>query len=84
MRRLSIEITLEQHQKLKAIAALRGKSIKDYVLERVLPSFREIAQYTVREWGEQQALRYANALSHTFNLIGSGDTLTRLLDRLPE
>jgi len=41
MRRLSIEITPEQHQRLKAVAALRGKSIKDYVLERVLPSFSE-------------------------------------------
>ena len=35
--RLSIEITPEQHQKLKALAALQGKSIKDYVLERTLP-----------------------------------------------
>jgi len=33
--RLSIEVTPEQHQRLKAIAALSGKSIKDYVLERV-------------------------------------------------
>ena len=35
--RLSIEITPEQHARLKAVAALRGKSIKDYVLEKVLP-----------------------------------------------
>ncbi|MBI1194841.1 MAG: DUF1778 domain-containing protein [Gammaproteobacteria bacterium] len=35
--RLSIEITPEQHQRLKAAAALQGKSIKDYVLERTLP-----------------------------------------------
>ena len=35
--RLSIEVTPEQHQRLKAIAALRGQSIKDYVLNRVLP-----------------------------------------------
>ena len=35
--RLSIEITPEQHQRLKAIAALQGKTIKDYVLERALP-----------------------------------------------
>lgn len=41
MRRLSIEITQEQHQRLKAVAALRGKSIKEYVLERVLPSLPE-------------------------------------------
>lgn len=36
--RLSIEVTPEQHQKLKAIAALSGQSIKDYVLERILPN----------------------------------------------
>ena len=35
--RLSIEVSSEQHQRLKAVAALSGKSIKDYVLERVLP-----------------------------------------------
>lgn len=39
--RLSIEISPEQHQKLKAAAALQGKSIKDYVLERTLPDINE-------------------------------------------
>ncbi len=41
--RLSIEITQEQHQRLKAAAALQGKSIKDYVLERTLPDLEEQA-----------------------------------------
>lgn len=36
MPRLSIDITPEEHQKLKAIAALKGQSIKDYVLNRAL------------------------------------------------
>lgn len=36
MPRLSIDITPEEHQKLKAIAALKGESIKDYVLKRTL------------------------------------------------
>ena len=36
MPRLSIDITVEDHQKLKAIAALKGESIKDYVLKRTL------------------------------------------------
>ena len=36
MSRLSIELTSEQHKRLKAMAALQGKSIKEYVLERVL------------------------------------------------
>lgn len=35
--RLSIEVTHEQHQRLKAVASLRGQTIKDYVLDRVLP-----------------------------------------------
>jgi len=35
--RLSIEVTPEQHQRLKVVAALRGQTIKDYVLYRVLP-----------------------------------------------
>ncbi|MCK5647294.1 MAG: DUF1778 domain-containing protein [Gammaproteobacteria bacterium] len=36
--RLSIEITPDQHQRLKAAAALKGESIKDYVLKRTLPN----------------------------------------------
>lgn len=36
MSRLSIELTTEQHNRLKAMAALQGKSIKEYVLTRVL------------------------------------------------
>ncbi len=36
MSRISIDVTSEEHQKLKAMAALQGKSIKDYVIERTL------------------------------------------------
>lgn len=36
MPRLSIDITPEEHRKLKAIAALNGESIKDYVMKRAL------------------------------------------------
>lgn len=36
MPRLSIDITPEEHQKLKAIAALKGQSIKEFVLKRTL------------------------------------------------
>ncbi|MYB35033.1 MAG: antitoxin [Gammaproteobacteria bacterium] len=34
--RLSIDITHEEHRKLKAIAALKGQSIKNYVLGKTL------------------------------------------------
>lgn len=49
--RLSIEITEEQHRRMKASAAIQGKSIKDYVLERILSDpdedagFREIMDF---------------------------------------
>jgi Antitoxin ParD len=36
MSRISIDVTDDEHKKLKALAALRGKSIKHYVLERTL------------------------------------------------
>ena len=47
MPRLSIDITPEEHQKLKAIAALKGESIKDYVLKCTLgdaPALNEVSE----------------------------------------
>ncbi len=38
MSRLSVDLTPEQHQKIKAVAAMQGKSIKEYVLNRILPT----------------------------------------------
>jgi uncharacterized protein (DUF1778 family) len=38
MSRISIDVTDAQHQRLKALAALQGKSIKEFVLERTLGS----------------------------------------------
>lgn len=35
MSRLTIDITDQQHQSLKALAALQGKSIKQYAIERL-------------------------------------------------
>lgn len=37
MSRLTIDITEQQHQSLKATAALEGKTIKQYALERLFP-----------------------------------------------
>jgi hypothetical protein len=36
--RLTIDISDQQHQSLKALAALQGKSIKQYALERLFPT----------------------------------------------
>lgn len=37
MSRLTIDVTDQQHQALKAMAALEGKTIKQYALERLFP-----------------------------------------------
>ncbi len=35
MSRLTIDITDQQHQSIKAMAAIQGKSIKEYAIERL-------------------------------------------------
>jgi uncharacterized protein (DUF1778 family) len=56
MSRLSIEVTPEQHQRLKAMAALSGQTIKDYILERALPALPETDSLS-----EEEALRQLEA-----------------------
>lgn len=69
MPRLSIELTPEQHKRLKAIAALRGQSIKDYVLEKSLGG----APMT-----EQQALDQLDAfLQPRLQQAEAGQTVSR-------
>ncbi len=43
MSRLVIDVTGEQHQQIKALAALHGKTIKDYIMEKVFPIDEDIA-----------------------------------------
>ncbi len=38
MSRLTIDITDQQHQNLKALAALQGKTIRQYAIERLFPA----------------------------------------------
>ncbi|MCP4932770.1 MAG: antitoxin [bacterium] len=38
MTRLTIDISGAEKQQIKTLAALHGQTLKDYVLERVLPS----------------------------------------------
>lgn len=55
MSRLSIELTSEQHKHVKAVAALEGKSIKEYVLSRVLPPHNEEYLTTDKALAELEA-----------------------------
>jgi hypothetical protein len=38
MSRLTIDITDQQHQSLKALAALQGKTIRQFAIERLFPA----------------------------------------------
>lgn len=49
MPRLSIDISAQDHQQLKARAALKGQSIKEYVLSRVLVDVPDPAAATEDE-----------------------------------
>ena len=70
--RLSIEVTPAQHQRLKAAAALQGKSIKDYVLERTLP-----------DDDEQNALKALETfLAPSIHAAEQGKFATRTVDEI--
>src|SRR3546814_9357519 len=46
MSRLTIDMTDQQHQSLKALAALQGKTIKQYALERLFPTDARSEEHT--------------------------------------
>jgi Antitoxin ParD len=52
MSRLTIDLTEEQHRTLKAVAALEGKSIRQYAVERLFPAESGKDQ----AWGELKEL----------------------------
>jgi hypothetical protein len=52
MSRLTIDMTDQQHQSLKALAALQGKTIKQYALERLFPGDTDAEQ----AWHELKTL----------------------------
>ena len=49
MSRISIEVTPDQHKRLKAVAALSGKSLKDYMLQKMLPAAEDDEQAAIQE-----------------------------------
>ncbi|MFY7836513.1 MAG: antitoxin [Novosphingobium sp.] len=51
MSRLTIDISEQQHKSLKALAALQGKTIRQYALERLFPADADSDQ----AWSELKA-----------------------------
>ncbi len=54
MSRLVIDMSSEQHQQIKALAAMQGKSIKRFVLEQIFPA--EKTDKEQKAWDKLQAL----------------------------
>lgn len=52
MSRITIDVTAEEHQKLKALAALQGLTIKDYVLGNTIRSARSDEEAALSELEE--------------------------------
>lgn len=75
MSRLTIDITSQQHQHLKALAALQGKTIKQYTLERLFPGDVNDAQ----AWQELKTL-----LSDRVNEGLSGKVSTKSIHEMIE
>jgi hypothetical protein len=73
MGRLTIDITDQQHQSIKAMAALQGKSIKAYTLERLfpVPSDEDVALSELKVLLEQRMAEGAR-----------GDVLTQSLTEI--
>ncbi|VVE86040.1 antitoxin [Pandoraea sputorum] len=74
MSRLTIDITDQQHQSLKALAALQGKTIKQYALERLFPGDADADQ----AWRELKTLladRIHNGLAGNLSTKGIDEIL---------
>lgn len=75
MSRLTIEMTEQQHQSIKASAAVQGKSIKEYAPERLFPTSPN----------EDAALRELKAiLEQRMSESDRGDVLARSLTEIAE
>jgi len=75
MSRLTIEMTEQQHRSIKALAALQGKSIEEYALERLFPT----------STNENAALRELKAiLEQRMSESDRGDVLARSLTEIAE
>jgi len=72
MSRLTIELTDQQHQNLKASAVLQGKTIKQYTLERLFPGDADADQ----AWRELKAL--------LIQRIEHGKVSTKTFDQIVE
>ena len=78
MSRLIIDVTVEQHQKIKVLAALQGKTIKDYVLGKL---FSDDQASTGQSWEERTSL-LINRIEEAENNPASQKTFEQLTQEI--
>lgn len=74
MSRLTIDMTDQQHKSLKAQAALQGKTIRQYALERLFPGDPD-AEQAWRELGTLMETRISAGLAGKVSTRSVGDLL---------
>ena len=80
MSRLTIDITDHQHQSLKALAAVQGKTIRQYAIERLFPSQADSDQ----AWLELKALLERRIGNGSISGGLTGGTTSRSIDTILE
>jgi len=80
MPRLSIDITAQEHKKLKAIAALKGQSIKQYVLSRTLKGIPDTSCMT----DDEAYLELAKLLKPRILQARQGSVIRRSIDDIKQ
>ncbi|MEX2498805.1 MAG: antitoxin [Wenzhouxiangellaceae bacterium] len=75
MSRLTIDVTEQQHQTLKALAALEGKTIKQYALERL---------FTADSAGDQALDELKALLSERLSEALRGEVVQGSISKLAE
>ncbi|ETX07735.1 antitoxin [Candidatus Entotheonella palauensis] len=77
MARLNIDITDEEHQRIKALAAMQGKSIKGYVMEKLLsPPMTDDEQ---QAWDELKAV-----ITERVNAANKGAVSSKTFEEVTE
>ena len=82
MSRLSIELTPEQHNAIKAMALLEGMNIKEFVVNKVFDQATK-AKKGKKTKGKQPNARLLAAIEESFNIKGAKryKTAKELFDR---
>ena len=75
MSRLSIEISAKEHQHIKALAAIEGQSIKEFVMTRLFPDDKAQEQ----SWHELQEFLFKRA-EEAQNGKLSSKSITKIMD----